>query len=155
MSGLFLHNLYILKVRKFQDENMKSSPWSLVQTISNVFIHILGNVITSSYFHPEIFWPLVWHILPRQYLKLKTNCHCDTVHLHKINDSTSKLGMILENKMFENWSWSKINWKKNQKDLVDSWNRKFTFEVRFWHFLTKFHSFYASSQQAYSIFLWA
>ena len=61
-----------LKVRKFQNENMESShgpkyerkkfekfcPEHLGQNFSNFFVHILGNTMTS-YFHFEIYWPLM------------------------------------------------------------------------------------------------
>ena len=65
--------LYLLKVRKFQNKNMKSShcpkyerkfwkilPWIPIfgQNFSNFFVHILGNA-TTSHFNSEIFWPLV------------------------------------------------------------------------------------------------
>ena len=34
-----------------------------------------------------------------------------------------------------------FNWNKNQKGLHDSWHKKFSLKVRFWHFSTKFGGF--------------
>ena len=60
-----------VKVRKFQNEYMKSSlcpkyewkiwkilPWHYGAEFFYFFVHILGNA-TTSYIHSEIFWPLV------------------------------------------------------------------------------------------------
>ena len=71
----FLHfdeSVDVLKVSKFQNENMKSSQHcpkyeqkkmknsalSIQGRIFQIFVHILGNA-TTSYFHFEIYWPLV------------------------------------------------------------------------------------------------
>ena len=78
-------------------------------------------------------------------------------------DNSSKIGHNFSNKLkwSKNWSYQKIVFTKNVllnkyysiNDLNDSWHRKFTLKVRFWHFLT-FDDQSVDEFTKYSVFIW-